>query len=117
MTLTVSCGVIAGRDDLKVELPDNGIILDSVVMPIADGDTVLTLLNDAAAEYGLLIDRGGSGATAYIRAINNIGERDFGELSGWLYFVNGESAAVGCGSYRLSDGDVIVWKYTLNGVD
>ena len=117
VTLTVSCGDIAGRDDLKVELPESGIILDSVVMPIAEGDTVLTILNDAAAKYSLLIDRGGSGATAYIRAINNIGERDFGELSGWLYFVNGESASVGCGSYRLSDGDVIVWKYTLNGVD
>ncbi len=116
VTLTISCAVLAGRTDLRTEIPEGGLILDGAVMKIAAGDTVLTVLNDAAAKYGLLVDRGGSGASAYIRAVDNIGERDYGELSGWMYSVNGESASVGCGSYRLKDGDVIIWEYTLTGV-
>ena len=37
-----------------------------------------------------------------------------GDLSGWIYRVNGESPSVGCASYTLSDGDTVEWHYTLN---
>ncbi|MBQ2251339.1 MAG: DUF4430 domain-containing protein, partial [Clostridia bacterium] len=45
--------------------------------------------------------------------INNIGEMDFGDVSGWTYTVNGEVATVGASEYVLKDGDVIEWKYAL----
>ena len=50
---------------------------------------------------------------AYIRGIAYIYELEYGDLSGWIYRVNGESPSVGCGSYILSDGDRIVWHYSL----
>ena len=37
---------------------------------------------------------------------------DYGEMSGWMYRVNGEFPDVGCGAYQLRDGDVIEWLYT-----
>ena len=39
-------------------------------------------------------------------------EYDFGDLSGWVYHVNGISPSRGCGDYVLSDGDRIEWLYT-----
>ena len=41
----------------------------------------------------------------YIEGIDNIFEMDFGKSSGWIYFVNGESPSVGCGSYELGSDD------------
>jgi hypothetical protein len=49
----------------------------------------------------------------YVSGINNIGEMDFGDVSGWTYTVNGEVATVGASEYVLKDGDVIEWKYAL----
>ena len=43
--------------------------------------------------------------------------RAHGDLSGWVYTVNGISANVGCGSYYLKDGDVVEWLYTTDGID
>jgi hypothetical protein len=50
---------------------------------------------------------------AYIVGINGIYEMDHGDLSGWIYTVNGESVSVGCSDCELKDGDVIAWEYTL----
>ncbi|MBQ8149726.1 MAG: DUF4430 domain-containing protein [Clostridia bacterium] len=39
-------------------------------------------------------------------------EHAYGELSGWMFFVNGQSASRSCDQYLLQDGDVISWQYT-----
>ena len=54
------------------------------------------------------------GEMVYISGINYLYEFDFGDLSGWVYHVNGVSPSVGCGEYKLSDGDRIEWLYTCN---
>ena len=51
--------------------------------------------------------------SVYVRGISNIYEKDFGDLSGWIYTVNGEIPSLGCSKYKLSPGDVVEWKYTL----
>ena len=52
--------------------------------------------------------------SAYIEGINNIYEFDGGELSGWMYMVNGWYPNYGCSQYYLKDGDVIAWRYTCD---
>ena len=52
--------------------------------------------------------------TAYIEGINNIYEFSCGELSGWMYCVNGEYPNVGCSDYKIKDGDNIEWYYTCD---
>ena len=49
---------------------------------------------------------------AYVAGIQYLYEFDFGDLSGWVYHVNGVSPDVGCGAYALADGDRIEWLYT-----
>ena len=50
----------------------------------------------------------------YIAGINYLYEFEYGDLSGWIYHVNGVSPSVGCADYILKDGDAIEWLYTLN---
>jgi hypothetical protein len=49
-----------------------------------------------------------------IAGINNLYEFDVGELSGWMYKVNGWYPNYGCSRYQVKDGDLIEWNYTCD---
>ena len=40
--------------------------------------------------------------------------RFWGELSGWMYRVDGWFPNYGCSRYQLQDGDVVEWLYTCD---
>ena len=116
VTLSISCEKIAGLSDIDL-IPKDGVILPATEFCICDDDTVFTVLTEAAKEYGIQLDNSGavsnSGGQVYIKGIGYVYEFDFGELSGWIYRVNGKTPSVGCGSYGLHDGDIIEWVYSL----
>ncbi|MBQ9543874.1 MAG: DUF4430 domain-containing protein [Clostridia bacterium] len=107
MTLSINCEKIVGKSDLVVW--ENGEILAPCSFDIYENDTVYDLLVRAAKEKQLRLDLRGS----YVAGIESIYELKFGELSGWIYHVNGVEAKYGCREYKLSDGDVVEWMYTL----
>ena len=109
VTVSIRCDTVAGMD---AHIPADGVVLGACEFDIAEGDTVYSILTEAARMYGIHIDNSGSENMAYISGIANIYEFDFGELSGWMYFVNGEKASVGCSEYVLADGDRIEWIYS-----
>ncbi|MBE6939038.1 MAG: DUF4430 domain-containing protein [Ruminococcaceae bacterium] len=107
VTLEIRCDTVAGRAE---HIPPDGILLEKTEIPLYSGDTAYDILTRGVREAGLLMENEGQN---YISGIGNIYERDFGDLSGWLYYVNGESPSVGCGEYRLSPGDSVVFVYSL----
>ena len=110
--ITVSCEKILGKTDADY-VPEDGIILrDSFA--IEEGETVFNILVEAAKKHGIQLDYSGTPQMAYVSGINYLYEFDFGDLSGWVYHVNGVSPSVSCGEYKLSDGDIIEWHYTLD---
>ena len=112
VTLTVRCDAVPGLDQID-HLPDDGILLETQTYRINAGETVWDVLTQAARYHGLHIDATGAGESVYLRGIGHLYEFDHGDLSGWTYYVNGISPSKGCGSYVLSDGDEIVFDYTL----
>ena len=114
VTLSIRCDTITGREKVNYYVPDDGVILDATTCYADEGDTVYDVLMRAAAEKNILIDNRGAQGAAYIAGINSLYEFDYGELSGWMYRVNGEFPDVGCQSCTVSDGDVIEWVYTTN---
>lgn len=112
VTLEIRCDVIAGSTDLSY-VPADGVILPTTEFSLAQGESVFDILDEAARKYRIHTEHDGSEKMAYVRGIGYIYELQHGDLSGWVYFVNGESPSVGCGSYILSDGDSIVWHYSL----
>ena len=112
VTLTVRCDKVPGLDQIDY-LPHDGIILATSSYEIEAGETVYDILIQAARAGKLHVDASGSGESAYVRGISYLYEQQHGDLSGWTYTVNGTSPSVGCGAYTLSDGDEIVFDYSL----
>ncbi len=91
-------------------ISENGVILADTEVVIEEGETVYDILQQMAREYGIAVD----GDADYIKGIQYLYEFDYGDLSGWMYFVDGVAPSVACGAYELSDGEVVVWRYTCS---
>lgn len=110
VTISINCDVIKGKGD---HVPENGVILAETEIEFEEGDTVYNALARVCAANKIHVETSGAEKTVYIEGINNIYETDFGDLSGWTFWVNGDSPSVSCGDYELTDGDIIEWRYTL----
>lgn len=103
--ITVEC--ISIKDESAENIPNNGYIIEDIEIAINEGDTVLTVLKNAAKNQKIIVDD----SQGYVTGIGGIYSGDFGDMSGWTYYVNGESPMVGAGEYLLSDKDEIKWVY------
>lgn len=112
VTLSIRCDAALSHPD-AAQLPEDGVILAAVEIPLAPGDTAYTLLTEAAQAFGIHMESSGSPGMRYVQGVGNLYEFELGDLSGWLYFVNGESPSVGCDQYTPAPGDRIEWRYTL----
>ncbi len=108
VTLTIRCDTIVGAGNNEY-VPADGVILDTTDFVIEKNDTVYDILTEAARKYNIQLESRSGG---YISGINYLYEFDYGDLSGWIYHVNGEAPFVMCSEYELSDGDRIEWLYT-----
>ena len=124
-TISISCATILDNLDLcdpeKVELvPEDGWILKSTVVTFYEGESVFNVLQRTCKQLGIHMEYENTPIynSAYIEGIHNLYEFDVGELSGWMYQVNGWFPNYGCSRYQLKDGDVVSWVYTCDlGVD
>lgn len=110
VTISIRCDTIVGKSD-KEYIPDDAVILSDSFL-IEENETVFDILVEAAKKHTIQLDYSGTADAVYVVGINYIYEFDFGDLSGWLYRVNGETASTGCDRYILSDGDNIEWLFT-----
>lgn len=111
--MSISCKNALGKTD-NDKIPENGIIIDDTEFSVSDGETVFDLLVSAAKQNKIPLDYDGSNETVYVKGIGGLYEFECGELSGWMYKVNGETPNVGCSNYILKSDDVIEWVYTTN---
>ena len=120
-TISISCATILNNmsllDSAKTSIiPSDGCILQTATIDIEDGDTVFDILSKATRKYGISLEYSYTAiyGSYYIEGIANIYEFDCGELSGWMYSVNGSFPSYGCSKYAVSDGDTIKWVYTCD---
>lgn len=52
-----------------------------------------------------------TGTTTYVTGIGGVSENDYGDISGWVYTVNGEEIMEAADACNLEDGDSVEWKY------
>ena len=106
--IIIDAHTIAGENST---IPADGIILGRTEVVIDKGQTAYDQLISAVKANSIHIEVSGS---SYVAGIANIYELQYGDLSGWMYRVNGGFASVGCGEYVLSEGDLVEWLYTKN---
>ncbi|MDR1028145.1 MAG: DUF4430 domain-containing protein [Clostridiales Family XIII bacterium] len=121
VTIQIDCATILnnignltpGKEGL---VPANGVIMGARKVRFTEGETVFDVLKRETAKSGLHMEFSMSPiyGSAYIEGINNLYEFDCGELSGWMYNVNGWYPNYGCTQYTLKNGDTIQWRYTCN---
>ena len=97
-------------------VPSNGVILAKTQYRCEKGTTVYDVLYAVCRNSNIHIESSYTPVygSYYIEGINHLYEFDAGSESGWMYRVNGRYPDYGCSSYRLADGDSIVWAYTCN---
>lgn len=120
-TITIRCDTILNNIDLLEEakhplIPPNGIILAKREVTFNEGESVFDVLLRETHNNKIHMEFVKSPVydSAYIEGIHNLYEFDCGELSGWMYSVNGWFPNYGCSNYILKDGDSIEWVYTCN---
>ena len=121
-TISIRCkSILSNMDKLKEGknryVPSNGIILATSSVEFRDGETAYDVTKRACSATGIQIEASYSPvySSYYVEGINHLYEFDCGEMSGWLYRVNGWTPNYGCSEYKLKNGDSIVWDYTCTG--
>ena len=119
--LSVRCDTVLQNmewlDEEKIEfIPSNGIILSEREVVINEGESVFNILVREMKKNKIHLEFENTPVykSAYIEGIANLYEFDCGELSGWMYKVNGIFPNYGCSQYTLKDGDVVEWIYTCD---
>lgn len=114
VTISIDCKTILNnmdtfKEQYKSFVPSSGVILVEAKIEYASGDTVLSLLKKVTKEKGIrIINQGG-----YISNIANINQMGMQNgQGGWMYQVNGVLGDTGADAYKVSNGDVVQWRYT-----
>jgi len=120
-TISISCSTILnnkknltkGKEEF---VPSDGWILKPVTVSFSSGESVHDVLQRVCKDKGIHMESQYTPAydSAYVEGINQLYEFDCGELSGWMYSVNGWFPNYGCSKYTVSNGDTISWVYTCD---
>ena len=112
VTIDILC-YNALSSDLLIDLPQDGIMLAEVTVPWRENLSVWDVLDAVCRANGIVTTHNGDGTGAYVTSIGGLYEMDCGDLSGWVYVVNGSQPSKGCGTYILEPGDEIHWVYSV----
>lgn len=119
--ISVRCDAVFLNKDFAEEsliesLPQNGIILSPVKVDIKEGESAFDILERTLRDQNIHMEFTATPMykSAYIEGIANLYEFDCGELSGWMYKVNGSFHDYGSSLYEVKNGDVIEWLYTCD---
>lgn len=116
-TLSVNCRNAVGKESGKESIlrPD-GVIFAEQEVDFFENESVFDVLLREMKKNKIHLEFVNTPIynSAYIEGIGNLYEFDLGELSGWMYKVNGQFPNYGCSEYKLKKGDRIEWVYTCD---
>lgn len=104
-TVAVSAAAASLQVDARKLIPEDGWLFPQTTMTVSEGASVLSALR----QTGLAVET--DGVPPYVVGVGGLYAGDVGELSGWMYTVNGETPMVGCEEQKVTDGDEILWSY------
>ena len=127
VTISIKCDTLRQPENweklnkqLKDEkyVPNDGVILPETTYVLRKGDTAFDILKRACQYNKISMEYNGPDtnkySTVFIRGINHVTDYSCGELSGWMYKVNGSFPGKGPSAYKLKDKDTIEWVYTCD---
>lgn len=120
-TISIECSTLLNNMDVLPKekhefVPTDGLILAPSEVEFEEGESVHDILKRVCQAAGIHMESSYTPVydSAYVEGINQLYEFDGGELSGWMYKVNGWFPNYGVSKYEVSDGDVIEFVYTCD---
>lgn len=121
VTVLAECSTVLSHMDIidpavnpPEVVPEDGVIIARCEVSLPEGATAFDALTAAARKQRVRVDYTGSAYGTYVRGIGYVTEFGFGELSGWMYTVNGEFPDVSVSDRVLGSGDVVEFRYTCD---
>lgn len=122
-SIAIDCSTLSNNTaalenaNLIQHVPANGVILSQTTIQLPKGSTAYDALNQACKAFNIQMESKFTPIynTYYVEGINYLYEKNAGNMSGWIYKVNGKTASVGASAYKLKEGDKITWHYTIDG--
>lgn len=112
-TLVFDCSSALSAEVQNAEkleiIPEDGIIFKTETAAFTSGESAFDILKRELTSNKIHFEFNQN--PVYLQGVGNIYEKDFGDMSGWVYTVNGESPVVGCDSYFPKNGDMICFEY------
>lgn len=121
-TIEIRCDALSNDlsaltdENLKQYIPADGTILASTALKVEKGASVYDVLLQVCQNHSIQLDTNYTPMykNYYVKSIQYLYEKKAGQNSGWRYMVNGIYPNYGCSSYKLQQGDVVVWEYSLD---
>lgn len=120
--ITIDCSILLSNMDkleknVRKYVPKDGRLLDNIEIKVKKGASVYDVLVAACKEKNIAYDATYSAIynSSYVKGIGYLYEKMAGDMSGWLYLVDGKTPNVGASAYRINGGEQIEWMYTCSG--
>ena len=120
--ITIDCSILLSNMDkleknVRKYVPKDGRLLDNIEIKVKKGASVYDVLVTACKEKNIAYDATYSAIynSSYVKGIGYLYEKMAGDMSGWLYLVDGKTPNVGASAYRINGGEQIEWMYTCSG--
>lgn len=121
VTVLAECSTVLSHMDIidpavnpPEVVPEDGVIIARCEVSLPEGATAFDALAAAARKQRVRVDYTGSAYGTYVRGIGYVTEFGFGELSGWMYTVNGKFPDVSVSDRVLESGDAVEFRYTCD---
>lgn len=121
VTVLAECSTVLSHMDIidpavnpPEVVPEDGVIIARCEVSLPEGATAFDALAAAARKQRVRVDYTGSAYGTYVRGIGYVTEFGFGELSGWMYSVNGKFPDVSVSDRVLESGDMVEFRYTCD---
>mgnify|MGYP000845243688 FL=1 len=121
-TIEIRCDSLAehkkqAQESIWKYIPANGKLMDTVSVKVDKGSSAYDVLEKACKAKEIALDAVYTPLykSYYVKGIGHIYEKQAGDMSGWIYKVNGKAPNRGASAYKVSENDVISWQYTCDG--
>lgn len=121
-SISIDCDILLSNMDkldtnARKYVPKDGKLIDKVEIKVKKGASAYDVLVAACKEKKIAYDAEYSAIynSAYVKGIGYLYEKMAGDMSGWLYLVDGVTPNVGASAYKIKEGEHIEWTYTCSG--
>lgn len=118
-TFTINASVAAKNEELNKDvaalLKDDGMLANAKSITVKKGTNAGDAFKAFCKENNIVLNSEDGEYGLFVKGIGGLDGGACGELSYWLFKVNGEFSDVGADSVTVNEGDAFEWVFTCNG--